>query len=47
MGCVISNDENLIASCSYDKTVRIWDMKSFDCVKIFKLDNNVSVIKFE
>jgi len=38
---VISNDENLIASCSFDKTVRIWNVKSFDCVKILKSDERL------
>lgn len=33
---VASINENLILSCSNDRTMRIWDVETYECIRIFK-----------
>jgi hypothetical protein len=43
---VISNDERLLATASYDCTVRVWDLTTGDCLKVLQHTDPVMRVAF-
>lgn len=41
-----SNDNRFIVSCSLDRTIRVWDSISGECVRIFEEDYPLTCIRF-
>jgi len=39
-GLVLSLDKKILFSCSADKTVRVWEIETANCIKIIKDHEN-------
>lgn len=43
--CIVQLDDNLIASCSHDKTIRIFEIFTANCIRTIKDDNPICAIE--
>ena len=48
VSCVVFDPQNpnILASCSYDKTIKIWDITSGSCLSTLSVDSAVNSVAF-